>query len=617
MVLGLGQPTWQRLRDVKLAERNEKLSAASTLLAASYASAVPTALPPKTDGGDSPASSVATLTLPPGPPPFPSAPVAESILVSDASGIVRGIKERRWTASEVLLVFMRRSLEVNAFTNAITEVLFEEAVKRARELDEEFGRTGEVVGLLHGVPVSLKDQYNVVGFDSAIGFTHGVGQPATEDAALVIAVREAGGVPFCKTNVPQTMLSFECANPLGVTKNPHSAERTPGGSTGGEAALLGADGSALGFGSDIGGSLRIPAAYSGCFGLKPCHGRVMDEGARSANPGFEAIRGSLGPMGRSVDDLEVAMRVLLDASAKLYRTLPLVPIPFREVTLPAKLKVGYYLTDGFVRASPACRRAVLETVDALRKRGHECIEFAPPSPMEGMELFVALTSAGGYQTLLAGLLGDPQESAMFLAMIGPKLPWPVRVVVSFLLRRVVGDEKFATLFDASCHKSVTEMQHWQLRKAAYVSKFREEVWGKMGLDAILCSTQAVPALKVGETWNLSPLAIGTILYNVVESAAGVVPVTFVDPVKDAVSATFLQEGPPGSKVVEATVYGGKGRKGVYDSVEMAGLPVGVQVVGAAFEEEKVIAMMREVDAALGPRGFSPGDFTKRTAKRPT
>lgn len=103
---------------------------------------------------------------------------------------------------------------------------------------------------MHGVPVSLKDQYNVVGFDSAIGFTHGVGQPATEDAALVIAVREAGGVPFCKTNVPQTMLSFECANPLGVTKNPHSAERTPGGSTGGEAALLGADGSALGFGSD-------------------------------------------------------------------------------------------------------------------------------------------------------------------------------------------------------------------------------------------------------------------------------------------------------------------------------------------------------------------------------
>lgn len=158
----------------------------------------------------------------------------------------------------------------------------------------------------------------------------------------------------------------------------------------------------------------------------------MDEGARSANPGFEAIRGSLGPMGRSVDDLEVAMRVLLDASAKLYRTLPLVPIPFREVTLPAKLKVGYYLTGQHIppwRFPSELKASVLQMDSCAQVRrvggpsSRRSTHFAsegtsassslllvvciftssdvntglihPRAAMEGMELFVALTSAGG------------------------------------------------------------------------------------------------------------------------------------------------------------------------------------------------------------------------------
>lgn len=98
---------------------------------------------------------------------------------------------------------------------------------------------------------------------------------------LVTAVRRAGGIPFVKTNVPQTMFIFECLNPMwGRTLNPHSAQHTPGGSSGGEAALLGMDGSALGWGSDIGGSLRMPASYCGIFSLKPGHGRIATGGTQ-------------------------------------------------------------------------------------------------------------------------------------------------------------------------------------------------------------------------------------------------------------------------------------------------------------------------------------------------
>lgn len=140
---------------------------------------------------------------------------------------------------------------------------------------------------------------------------------------------------------------FPCSsNPtFGRSLNPYSASRTPGGSSGGEGALLGSDGAPLGFGSDIGGSLRIPAHYSGAWGIKPCFGRVPTRGARGSNPGFEAVKASLGPMGRSVDDLELGLKVVIEAECKKAKVEGSVPLPWREVELPKKLKFGYFV-DG-------------------------------------------------------------------------------------------------------------------------------------------------------------------------------------------------------------------------------------------------------------------------------
>lgn len=125
--------------------------------------------------------------------------------------------------------------------------------------------------------------------------------------------------------------------------------------------------------------------------------------------------------------------------------------------------------------------------------------------------------------------------------------------------------------------------------------------------------QATPALKCGQTWDLSALAIGTFLYNVVDLPCGVLPVTFVDPIKDVLSEEWkARKGEKGSSLFEGNVYGKK----VYDPAvgAMAGLPVGVQVVAASWEEEKLLKMMQVVDVALGPRGFGPGEFIKRKMK---
>ncbi|GAA5825521.1 hypothetical protein JCM11251_000271 [Rhodosporidiobolus azoricus] len=539
------------------------------------------------------------------------------ILSAGAGQIVENIKQKLpgWTASSVMLVYICSASRSHEKTNALTEIMFAHALKAAQDLDAEFSRTGKIVGPLHGVPVSLKDQIDVKDVDSTIGFTHDTNRPAHEDASLVRVIRAAGGIPFVKTNVPQTMLSFECSNPLfGATRNPYDPSRTPGGSSGGEAALLASDGSPLGVGSDVGGSLRIPCHYSGCYALKPCSGRISSQGCRSSNPGSDVIQTSLGGMGRSVEDVELINAVLCDAAPELSGTDGVVPMGWRQVEVKKKMRFGYFVNDGFCRASPACQRAVLETVEALRKEGHECIEFEPPSPIEAMEFFIALTSAGRYSTLLSGLRGDPQESSLWLVTFGSRLPSLVRSSLAWVIENVVGDRILAKLFRASRGKSVSELQEWQHRRDIFVHQARKELWQEHAFDAVICPVQATPALKHGETWNLSPLSIGTILWNVIDSSVGLLPVTRVSSALDSLSPSFTASlsSSPGSPLVESGVYlGAAGKPPVYNAKKMEGLPVGVQVVGRRWDEERVVKIMGVVDKALGPREFGPGQFVRR------
>ena len=179
-----------------------------------------------------------------------------------------------------------------------------------------------------------------------------------------------------------------------MTKNPFNPKYIPGGSSGGEGALLAMGGSAIGWGSDIGGSVRIPAHFCGLYALKPGSGRISLSGTvgeqpavrrlelRSIftrrvdpSPGFKNIPTVLGPMARSVEDIEIACRAVFGKSANHSSA----PVPYREIQLGQKLKFGYYFNDGMARITPACHRAVSETVEALRKHGHECIEFELPS----------------------------------------------------------------------------------------------------------------------------------------------------------------------------------------------------------------------------------------------
>jgi len=528
------------------------------------------------------------------------------ILRSTASDIVAAIEQKKWTAKQVVSAFIARAAVAQKVTNCYTEILFESALQEAEELDRQFSKTQSLKGPLHGVPITFKDQFEIAGYDATIGFTRWANKPATEDADVVKQIRAAGGIIIAKTNVPQTMLSFECSNPLwGKTLNPWSKDHTSGGSSGGEAASLACDASVIGIGSDIGGSLRIPTHYCGIYSLKPTVRRISTVGTKSPTPGYLNIVATLGPMARSVADLKLTSKLLFGASSP-HTPQALPPVPYRDHKLPSKLRFGYYFSEGIVKASPASQRAVLETVAALRSQGHECVQFDIPDGPRALGLFAGLSSADGYKTLTSHLGPDPKEKSLFLVTLGPKLPSLVRWLALKLLGIVKNDTIFAQGLQNSRVRSTDE--EWALvnQKNEYVKQFYKEVWDKHSFDGIITPVQAGPAMPHGATATLSPLACPTFLYNIVDSPIGILPVTRVDPSRDALDDEWIKGPGHGSVLLEQDYY--LKSQPVYDATKMAGLPIAVQVIGRAWEDEKVLEMLDVVDRALGPRNFGPGTW---------
>ncbi|KIK55153.1 hypothetical protein GYMLUDRAFT_48114 [Collybiopsis luxurians FD-317 M1] len=539
-------------------------------------------------------------------------PNHEQYLKAGAHEIVSQIEKGEWTARQVVEAYIAQAVAAHRATNCVTEVLFDQALKRAEELDAQFASTKQLVGPLHGVPFSAKSQYDVANFDTTVGFTTWTNRPAESNAVLIDQLRSLGAIgPIVKTNVPQTMLAFECKNPLwGRSTNPYNDKYTCGGSTGGEGALLAMDGSAIGIGSDIGGSLRIPAAYCGIYALKPSFGRVTRGGTRSSNEGFEAVKAVAGPMTRNVKDLELFCQSIFGLPDDKQLDYSYVPMPYRTPALPKRLKFGYYTADGFAKAAPACRRAVSETIEALRREGHECVEIEIPDTTEYLKTFLALVSADGFERLIRPLGPDSMEPTLMLPVYGARIPYLIRKLAVWVCERFLGDSIFADLIRASRVKSVAETVDWTAKRNNLNALFYEMVWNKYQLDGIICPVQAVPQIPHGGAAEVNSLVISTVLYNLVDCPVGNIPVTHVDATRDQLTEEWTS--PPKSEsrsvLIENRLYGGK--EPMYDPVKMDGMPVCVQVVGRKWEDEKVIAMMSVVDDALGglDRGFGPRAF---------
>jgi amidase len=276
-----------------------------------------------------------------------------------ASELVPALKTKEVKSRELLEMYLERVERHNPRLNAIVHLKADEARKRADEADAALDR-GEVWGALHGLPMTIKELFEVEGFRWTAGDLQFAERVATQSAPAVQALIDAGAIVFGVTNSPLNGLDHQSYNDVyGTTNNPWDLERTPGGSSGGSAAAVAAGLCGLELGSDIGGSIRVPAAYSGIYGHKPTFGIVPRR--RLAVPGPLAV-GDLsvaGAMARSPDDLELGLRIIAgpEIDAKPAWRLELPPPRHQSLT---EYRVAAWLDD----PAGAVDGAVLERLDA-------------------------------------------------------------------------------------------------------------------------------------------------------------------------------------------------------------------------------------------------------------
>ena len=363
------QLTWQAIRDLKVAERasripSEWLISSERLPESSIANVIDI---PAICGVLSPKDIHITSSY-------------------DARSLASAIRNRQFTAVEVTTAFCKRATVAHQLTNCITEPLFQSALSRAAYLDDYLTRTGKPLGPLHGLPISLKDTFNIKDVDSSIGIAALAFRQATSNGSLVDLLLKAGAIIHCKTNVPQTLSALDTINNVfGRTLNPFNRNAlTAGGSSGGEGALVAMRGSVMGVGTDVGGSIRIPAMCNGVVGFKPSVGRVPYAGQESGQlpqAGKVGLEASAGPIARELDDVGFFMEVIEMGKAWEVDTA-IVPGRWWNDTGEPKaaetLKIGVLWEDGIVKPLPPVKRAMHEVVEKLKSHGVEIVNVDAP-----------------------------------------------------------------------------------------------------------------------------------------------------------------------------------------------------------------------------------------------
>jgi fatty acid amide hydrolase len=483
------------------------------------------------------------------------------------------------SSREVVDAHLDRIASVDGSVRAFTEVFRERARADADARDNE-RRAGNVRGPLHGLPVSLKECFDLEGQATTLGLTTWRDNRAPRDASLVTLLREAGAVFLGRTNLSQTMLFSESRNPVyGQTANPFSLAHTPGGSSGGEAAAVAAGMSPLGVGTDIGGSLRSPAHFSGVCTLKPTLDRLPSRGQSTALKGQEAIRSAPGPMARTVGDLWLFFNALDPArmSALDGRVAPLAWSDPADVDVTG-LTVGWYTDDGVLPVSRAVARGVERAREVLSRRGCRVIPFGPKDVNGLLARYLGALSADGGVTLREVTGDGPIDPVMASLRQVAALPDAARKAAAGALS-LAGQKRTAMLLRAIGEKSVAAL--WKLTdalrgdRAAFL-----DAMAAAGVDAIVCPAYATPALPHGMSKNFTFASSTAITYNAFQLPAGVVPVTRVrrdETTRDA-----------SSDLIE--------RHAAKVDAESEGLPVGVQVVARPWQEATVLAVMAAIEA---------------------
>jgi amidase len=445
------------------------------------------------------------------------------------------LRSRKLSIVDLAEAHIRQIERLNPELNAFAD--FDPA--HVREQAQQLSDVKKPRAPLHGLPVTVKSSIATAGYRCEIGSLLHQGEIPAQDAVVVARLRAAGALILGTTNCPEFLMAYETANLLhGRTRNPWNLDCTPGGSSGGESAAIAAGLSAAGLGSDSGGSVRVPAHFTGICSLKPTPGRIPGRGHLPPCIGPFSILGAIGPMARTVADVNLLFRTL-SGQDPLDPASP--PVALREPTLDQLRanKIGFFEDDGLVPVTPETRVAVNAAAAALRDAGFRVEPFRPRTLELLRQLwwkFFVQCGAMFYAPEIRGR--EHQLSPIFSEVLGFSEAAPALTATQLL--------------DA-----------W-----AELDLFRSQTLIEMSdFPVLLCPVASIPAFRHDErTWIVEGRAVDyldavrhTQWFNALAAPAAVVPV-------------------------------GKSPNG---------LPIGVQIVARPFDDETALGIASVVDEAFG------------------
>jgi amidase len=405
-----------------------------------------------------------------------------------ASALARAIRHKEVSSTEAVEAYLDRIRAVNPKLNAVVQLSEETARTEASKADRALSRGG-IPGPLHGVPMTIKDSFDTAGMVSTGGTKGRAGFVPLKDATVVTRLRAAGAILLGKTNTSELTLTYDTDNLVyGRTNNPYDLSRSPGGSSGGAAAIVAARGSAFDIGSDYGGSLRFPSHACGIATIKPTWGRVPRTGHIFPFGGVLDSFQQVGPIARSVDDLSLVLPIIAGPD---YVDPGIVPMPFgdpRQVSLKG-LKVAFHSDNGIMVPSDETKKAVLGAASLLDRAGSVVTKLRPEGIEESYDLMIGLLSADG-GTSIRRLLSDAGTKEHTLPWLG--LAGPVD----------------ATQFDSL----MVRLCRFRSSMLSFFENF----------DAIVCPVNAFPALPHGSLGPDLEAFSYTMTYNLTGWPAGVI-----------------------------------------------------------------------------------------------
>ena len=448
---------------------------------------------------------------------------------------------------------------------------------------------------MHGIPFSVKDMFDMKGFLNTYGMAwHGF-DVREKDALIVAQMRRAGGIPLVRGNMPQSGLSIHCENYVfGEGKNPHDKMRSPGGSSGGDAGMIAQRCVPLGLGSDIGGSLRWPPVFCGVYGLKPSYSRVSKIGTstsllcRKSTP--KPLAAVNGPMGSSVNDLVIAMEILCDEN--VHKSDPdLLPHGWHmqkalnEIANKSTVKVGILAPSPLLPVSDAVLRAIRETREALEQCGYEVVDVEFPDHFwrSMRNSFFSMIANDVTPRLLEDIDNSYEKMlpSLYKQAMLSRLPAFARKLIHKLLP-MINQGRVATMTERIGR--VDKKQYEQDLHA--LAAFKAEVsqfWVDKGLSCLVSPLFPHSAPLISHYADTSLMLEYAIFHNVTGYPVGVLPVTNVAADEEHFDDDYNDSW---TKLIKELAVGS------------VGMPIGVQFVGYIYEDEKVLAIMKDVEAKL-------------------